>query len=337
MFYALSEELIWIILSFAGMDKKSNMDRVLDQFIKGGFNRKNLKIQPYLDRQHWCAKQFWLSTRPELSGEMTQWNTITNKRDCLPFEYMNGEWSIKWKMVRVTFTKSSWVDGHLVQKFRQKQSSKNPVSKWLQNIEKFETAYPTFATYLSERKNRFNIKCISKFYKDRSEKRKKKLARSLKFQQNKKKAQDLLTEVFNIKLESAKKQYGFEVGQEVLIPCLPEQFRDDGYNEHSVWCNPLSGQCLQGGKITGIKVWKKLKGYGTNPVPRFWPLWRHRMKELRYNKFCRESIDKAFQVQITIHGTYPSVSGWSGFFGHYTPEVLFERLQESEQFLKNEK
>ncbi len=333
MFYALPEELIWIILSFAGMDKKSNMDRVLDQFIKGGFNRKNLKIQPYLSRQHWCAKQFWLSTRPELWMVMTEWNPITLKREVCPFEYMNGEWSIKWKMVRVTFTKSSWVDGHLVQKFRQKQSSKNPVSKWLQNIEKFETAHPTYATYLPERKNRFNIKCISKFYKERSEKRKKKLARSLKFQQNKKKAQDLSTEVFNIKLESAKKQYGFEVGQEILIPCLPEQVVEDGYNKKgSVWCNPLSGQCLQEGKIAGIKVWQKLKDYGTNPVPRFLPAWRHRMKELRYNKFCRESIDKAFQVQITIR---VSGSGWSGFFAHYTPDVLFARLQESEQFLKN--
>ena len=180
MFYALPEELIWIILEFAGMDKKSNMNKVLRQFIKGGFNRKNLRIQPYLDRQHWCAKQFWLSTRPELSGEMTQWNTITNKRDCLPFEYMNGEWSIKWKMVRVTFTKSRWVDGHLVQKFRQKQSAKNPVSKWLQNIEKFETAHPTFATYLPKRKNRFNIKCNSEFYKERSKKRKTKRKRKTK-------------------------------------------------------------------------------------------------------------------------------------------------------------
>jgi len=319
MFYRLPEELILIILSFAGIDKKTNMDKVLDQFIKGGFNRKNLNINQYLDKQYWFAKQFWLSTRQELSGAVTEWNSVTLKRQVCPFEYMNGEWSIKWKMVRVTFTKSRWVDGHLVQKFRQKQSSKNPVSKWLQNIEKFETAHPTYATYLSERKNIFNIKCISKFYKERSEKSKKKLARSLKFQQNKKKSQDLLTEVFNIKLESAKNQYGFEVGQEVLIPCLPEQ-GVDGVRE--VWCNPLSGQCLQEGKITDIKVWQKLKGYGTNPVPRFYPVWRHRMKELRYDKFCRESIDKAFQVQITIR-----VSGWSGFFAHYTPEVLFARLQ----------
>jgi len=328
MFYALPEELIWIILSFAGMDKKSNMDKVLDQFIKGGFNRKNLKIQPYLGKQHWCAKKFWLSTRPELWSLRTEWNPITLKREVCPFEYMHGEWSIKWKMVRVTFIKNIWVDGNLVQKFRQEQSSKNPVSKWLQNIEKFETTHPIFATYLPERKNRFNIKCNSEFYKERSKKREKKLARSLKFQQNKKKAQDLLTEVSNIKLESAKKQYGFEVGQEVLIPCLPEQVP---YNKYSVWCNPLSGQCLQEGKITGIKVWQKLKGYGTNPVPQFWPTWRHRMNELRYNKFCRERIDKAFQVYITIGGRS---RGGMGFFAHYTPEVLFERLQESEQFLK---
>ena len=309
------------------MDKKSNMDKVLDQFIKGGFNRKNLKIQPYLDKQHWCARKFWLSNRPELWSLRTEWNPITLKREACPFEYMNGEWSIKWKMVRVTFIRNIWVDGNLEQKFRQKQSSKNPVSKWLQNIKKFETAHPTFATYLPERKNKFNIKCISKFYKERSKKREKKITRSLNFQQNKKKAQDLLTEVFNIKLEFAKKQYGFEVGQEILIPCLPEQFADDGYNKKgSIWCNPLSGQCLQEGKITGIKVWQKLKDYG---LP---SLASHNL--LRYNKFCRESIDKAFQVQITIHGTYPSVRGWSGFFGHYTPEVLFERLRESEKFLK---
>ena len=58
---------------------------------------------------------------------------------------------------------------------RQKYSSaKNPVSKWLQNIEKFETAHPTFATYLPKRKNRFKIKCNSEFYKERSKKRKRK-------------------------------------------------------------------------------------------------------------------------------------------------------------------
>lgn len=336
MFYKLPEELIWIILEFSGMDKKSNMDKVLDQFIKGGFNRKNLKIQSYLHKQHLYAKKFWLSTRHELLG-LRAWNPVTLNIETCPFEYMDGEWSIKWNMVRVTFIKNIWVNGKIVKRFRQHQSAKNPVSKWLQNIERFETAHPALATYLPERKNRFNIKFNSKFYKDRSKKRKKKIARTLKFQQNKKKSQDLLTDVSNIKLESVKKQYGFEIGQEVLIPCLHEQTLGP-FQSGSMWCNPLSGPCLQEGKITRIGIWQKKtyegREFGKDPVPHYrhgrWPPGKY------YNKLCKKSIENAFQVQITIMTPCDEeyLKNGERFFAHYTPDVLFERLQESDRFLK---
>ena len=182
MFYALPEELIWIILEFAGMDKKSNMDKVLDQFIKGGFNRKNLKIHPYLDKQHWCARKFWLGSR-YMCISPTSWGLYSR-----PIYTLKKEWCLKNYFAVYSQEQRG--------RIRNIWGGWNPVSKWLQNIEKFETAHPTFATYLPERKNRFNIKCNSEFYKERSKKREKKLARSLKFQQ--KKAQDLLTGVSNI-------------------------------------------------------------------------------------------------------------------------------------------
>jgi hypothetical protein len=133
MFYALPEELIWIILEFAGMDKKSNMDRVLDQFIKGGFNRKNLRIQPYLDKQHWCAKKFWLGSR-YMCISLTVWRKK-------PTYTLKKEWCIKnhfavYLQEHRGRTRNIW-------------GGWNPVSKWLQNIKKFETAHPTYATYLS--------------------------------------------------------------------------------------------------------------------------------------------------------------------------------------------
>ena len=215
-FNALPEELIWIILTFAGIDKKSNMDKVLDQFIKGGFNRKNLKIQPYLDRQHWYAKQFWLSGRPELSGAMTQFvNPTTLTNDVCPFEYMNGEWSIKWKMVRVTFTRNSWVDGHLVQKFRQKQSSKNPVSKWLKNIAKFETIYPEFAKmdYLPIKSRDFKVKMESNFYI----KKKKKKANMKIRECEKKDAEIFINQRRALKFTQMFEKFGFKLNQLVVL------------------------------------------------------------------------------------------------------------------------
>lgn len=220
-FNALPEELIWIILTFAGIDKKSNMNKVLEQFIKGGFNRKNLKLQPYLDHQHRYAKQFWLSARPELSGSITEWNYITSTNEACPFEYMNGEWSIKWKMVRVTFTRSRWVDGNLVQEFRQKQSSKNPVSKWLKNIEKFETVYPEFAKmcYLPIKTRDFKVKKESNFYI-----KKKKKKGNMKIREYEKKAAEIfINQRRTLKYTQMFEKFGFKLQQLVVL-----QFKLEG-------------------------------------------------------------------------------------------------------------
>jgi len=189
MFYKLPEELIWEILLFAGMDKKSNMDKVLDQFIKGGFNRKNLSIEPYLKRQFWCAKKFrgWHSLE---RNTLRSWNYMKGGYELLT-AVSKTEWNIKLEAASSTFivTKCTVEDERKpyseripIKVFSTRFTSKKPVTKWLKNIKKFETSYPTYANtnYLPKRKNTFNIKFNSKFYKAI---KMKKIAKLIKLQQ----------------------------------------------------------------------------------------------------------------------------------------------------------
>lgn len=192
MFYNLPEELIWEILVFAGMDKKSNMDKVLDQFIKGGFNRKNLRLETYLKKQLWCCKIFrdWHSSE---RSTLRSWNSMTGGYELLT-PNSKTEWNIKVKSGSYTFvvTKCSagderkpYSDRIPIKAFSTRFTSKNPVTRWLKNIKKFETSYPTYANtnYLPKRKNTFNIKFNSKFYKERSSVKMKKLTNLIKIQQ----------------------------------------------------------------------------------------------------------------------------------------------------------
>ena len=179
MFYKLPEELIWEILLFAGMDKKTNMDKVLDQFIKGAFNRKNLRIELYLKKQFWCAKKFrgWHSC-PRIT--LRAWNYIKDDYEVLTY-VSKTDWNIKHKAASSTFiiTKCSaedqrkpYSDRIPIKVYSTIDTSKNPVTKWLKNIKTFETSYPIYAndTYLPKLKHNFNIKFNSKFYKERSKK-----------------------------------------------------------------------------------------------------------------------------------------------------------------------
>ena len=189
MFYNLPEELIWEILVFAGMDKKSNMDKVLDQFIKGGFNRKNLRLETYLKKQIWCCKIFrgWHSSE---RSTLRSWNYMRGGYDLLT-PVSKTDWNIKVKSGSCTFivTKCSaederkpYSDRIPIKSYWTRLTSKNPVTKWLKNVKKFETSYPTYANdnYLPKRKNNFNIKFKSKFYKERSALKMKKLAKANK-------------------------------------------------------------------------------------------------------------------------------------------------------------
>lgn len=167
----IPSEIVQHIYEFC-IDKRIYWNKVTKQFLKGGFYRKNLKAHSYLKKQNWCCKKFWNSYRPELSGEVT--TLINNKREPCSFDYRYGEWSIKTKQVIVTFK--------MRRSFRNRWSSKDPVSKWLKNIKKFETEaagarYITltdfkemYLEYLPKEKNNFGIKFKSQFYKDRAKK-----------------------------------------------------------------------------------------------------------------------------------------------------------------------
>lgn len=161
----LPQELINHIFEFC-IDKRLIWDKLIQQYLKGGFNRKNVKLNPYLKKEHWCAKKVWGSARPEISGEMTLWNSITRRREKCSFDYEHGGWNIKNKGVVVTFRTSGG--------FRNKWSAKEPVSKWLKNIKKFETSHPEYAkeTYLPETPSPIKVKGLSKFYLDRLAKKK---------------------------------------------------------------------------------------------------------------------------------------------------------------------
>jgi len=195
MFEKLPIELVQYIYEFC-IDKRIHWDKVTEQFLKGGFNRKNLNIFPFIEKQKKLCRRFWLSTRPEIYG-ITQWNTITRTYDLCPFDYRYGEWDIKKKYVVVTFERRNG--------FRNRWSSKDPVSKWLKNINKFETAalnwhcsYAPPLGYLPKEKNNFGIKFNTQFYKNRAEKNKKKK----KKEEDKKKSDLFIKERKDLKIKS---------------------------------------------------------------------------------------------------------------------------------------
>jgi hypothetical protein len=117
--------------------KYNKLNNVLSQFIKGGFIRKNLRIDLYLKKEKWCARKFWTSTRPNLSPVKN--NVYILKKD----------WSCKNKSALYTreFTLHS---GEIIR--REVISGANPVSEWLKNIKRFELTHPTLVTYLTEKK-----------------------------------------------------------------------------------------------------------------------------------------------------------------------------------------
>ena len=177
MFTNLPIELEHHIYEFC-IDKRIHWNNVSEQFLKGGYNRKNLHPERFIKHQHKLCRRLWMSTRPELNGGMSEWNNITKKREPCIFKY-KGEWCHKKKLAVVTFTTKYG--------FINQSSSKNPVSKWISNINKFETSNPKLAKklYLSEKNRDLNIKNNSKFYvKKRAKNYKKKIKEQEKIQAN---------------------------------------------------------------------------------------------------------------------------------------------------------
>ena len=199
--FNLPTELIQHIFEFC-IDKRLSWDKLIEQFMKGGYNRKNLKLDRYLHRQQWCARKVWRSARPEISGEMTLWNSVTRRHELCSFSNLVN-WNIKDKHAVVTFKTS----GRSINKW----SGKDPVSKWLKNISKFETSHPEYAkeTYLPQMQSPIKVKCLSKFYVDRRSDNKRKRER----QDEKEAASLFMEERKQLKLDKC----SFDKNQEVLL------------------------------------------------------------------------------------------------------------------------
>ena len=121
----LPQDIIRLIYAFC-IDKRENWNKVREQFLKGGFNQKNLYILPYIQRQKEMCLETWLFTRPELN-EFAQWDRATSKMKVCFFKYDNEGWSINKKCAVVYFKNRT----NIIKKY----SSRNPVSKWLKNIQ----------------------------------------------------------------------------------------------------------------------------------------------------------------------------------------------------------
>ena len=104
---------------------------------------------------------------------MTLWNSVTRRHELCSFSNLVN-WNIKDKHAVVTFRTS----GRSLNKW----SGKDPVSKWLKNISKFETSHPEYAkeTYLPQMQSPIKVKCLSKFYVDRRSDNKRKRERQKK-------------------------------------------------------------------------------------------------------------------------------------------------------------
>ena len=205
----LPQDIIRLIYAFC-IDKRENWNKVREQFLKGGFNQKNLYILPYIQRQKEMCLETWLFTRPELN-EFAQWDRATSKMKVCFFKYDNEGWSINKKCAVVYFKNRT----NIIKKY----SSRNPVSKWLKNIHKFENAaknsiscryFPnkTILNYLPKEKNKFGIKFESLFYKKRAVIIQKK---------RKRKAQLEKVNLFIEERRNLKKICGFEKKQLVVL------------------------------------------------------------------------------------------------------------------------
>ena len=296
--FNLPSELVQHIFEFC-INKRLSWNKLNQQFMKGGFHRKNLKIETYLKKEKWCARRFWTGTRLNLSpikngSQHSSTNVYILKR----------EWDCKNKSARYEY-EHTLHSGRIIR--RSVNSGANPVSKWLKNIERFELTHPTLVSYLTE-KREFNVNFNSIFYKKRRQKKKDHKLQDLKKLEKKTRVDNLLAETKLQKLK-ASMVYGFKVGQLVSISCLKTQFPCGSFiNPNYVWLNPPLGDSVTEGKITRISVWLK-------------------QNHKRYNKLCPFSVAKSFHVQITISTVTPSC-----FFAHYTPEVLTDIIKLTKEF-----
>jgi len=290
LFFSLPEEIIRQIYELC-MDKKENMDRVLVQFIKGGFHRKNLRIHPFMERQPRTARGFWNSKRLNIES-------FGNTYDLL------SEWCPKKSgKAQAAIYREKHIYNNGTSSTRTILSAAEPVSHWLNNIEKFEYTHPALATYLTK-KRKIKVQITTAFYKKRCAKKLKKRMQHLKRENKNKRIEILLLQTKIRKLEEAK-MYGFAVGQQITIPCSAQQLLGP-QNPNYIWVNAPSGDYMYDGKICSISSFNKSRCY---------------------NKLCPDSVNAAWEVQVTVRST-----DGVRWFSNYTPEVLTERVRQWNKF-----
>lgn len=292
--FNLPQDVIRLIYAFC-IDKRENWNKVREQFLKGGFNQKNLYILPYIQRQKEMCLETWLFTRPELN-EFAQWDWATSKMKVCFFKYDNEGWSIKKKCAVVYFKNKT----NIIKKY----SSRNPVSKWLKNINKFENAVKnstsfspyfsnkTILNYLPKEKNKFGIKFESLFYKKRAVIIQKK---------RKRKAQLEKVNLFIEERRNLKKICGFEKKQLVVL----------SFNMP----NDILGS--------------KLKFYTGVISDVFFKRHRDHAGRLIFLKPKGKYVFDNDAIDNYIGETHISVRFEDGEVRNYTPEKLLSRIQQS--------
>ena len=139
-FHNLPDELQLLIFSFDPtfiQRFRVALNKVNEQFYKGGFYRKNLSVNTYIKSQEWCCGKYWRSKHPEMYLNrqdrrmypvIEEWDVKKAKAICAVYYH---EWSSNYPGIR-----------HLI------SSGANPVSTWIKNIKKFETHHPILAKTL---------------------------------------------------------------------------------------------------------------------------------------------------------------------------------------------
>jgi len=131
-FYRLPYELQLKIFSFdpTFMQRfKTSLAKVNDQFYKGGFHRKSLRVDLYIKKQEWCCRKFWRAKHPN----MLQDNRLDRRKHPII-----EEWDVKKAKAicavyyREHSSRPPLTIKHLL------PSGATIVSSWIKNIKKFE-------------------------------------------------------------------------------------------------------------------------------------------------------------------------------------------------------
>ena len=132
-FHNLPDELQLLIYSFDPtfiQRFRLALNKVNEQFYKGGFYRKNISVDLYINRQVWCCGKYWRSKHPDMlrysKRLIKEWDVKEAKAICAVYD----RYSSKHPIPRII------------------SSGATPVSSWIKNIKNFETLHPLLAKTL---------------------------------------------------------------------------------------------------------------------------------------------------------------------------------------------